>query len=96
MRADGPALERAQLVWQQALEPASPAVRHDRVALALLRAAGLDTATMDHALALGRARLRENPYSSGARAGVIVLERAIAFLGVKPDARVVMSRAAQT
>jgi hypothetical protein len=96
VHADERTLERAQLVWQQALEPVSPLVQHDHVALALLRASDLDSTTMDHALALGRARLRENPHSSGARAGILVLERAIAFLGVKSAAGEVAGTVSQT
>lgn len=61
---------------------------HDRFALALelLRAAHHDAATMAHALSLGRTHVNGHPEDAMARGGVRVLERAIAFLGVKPRA----------
>jgi hypothetical protein len=82
----GRPLERAQLVWQRALESASPPVAHDRFALALdlLRAAHHSPATLLHALTLGTAHLHAHPDDSRARGGVGVLEAAIACLGVKP------------
>lgn len=80
--------ERAQQVWQRALELAGPPSRHDRlgVALELLRAAHHGPATMTHALSLGRTRLHAHPDDARTRAGVAILEEAVAFLGVKPNA----------
>lgn len=80
--------ERAQLVWQRALELAGAPSPHDRlgVALELLRAAHHGPATMSHALSLGRTQLHAHPDDATARAGVAVLAAAVAFLGVKPHA----------
>jgi hypothetical protein len=79
-------LERAQLVWQRAVELVDPVEQHDRfaVALELLRTAHHDPTAMAHALNLGRTHLRDDADDTEARGGVNVLERAIAFLGVKP------------
>jgi hypothetical protein len=78
--------ERAQVVWRRALELVDPLAQHDRFALALdlLRAAHHDPATMAHALTLGRTHLRAHSEDATARAGVTILEAAIAFLGVRP------------
>jgi hypothetical protein len=80
--------ERAQLVWRRALKLAGPPSRHDRfgLALELLRAAHHGPATMAHALNLGRTRLHAHPEDDLARGGVAILEEAIAFLGIKPQA----------
>jgi hypothetical protein len=79
-------LERAPFVWSRALELAGPAEREDlfRLALQLLRSAHHDPATMRHALALGRSWTRLHPADASAASAVGLLERAIAFLGVKP------------
>jgi hypothetical protein len=79
--------ERAQLVWRRALELADPLAQHDRFVLAmdLLRAAHHDSATMTHALSLGRTQLRSNPGDAVALRGVKVLKAAIVLLGVKPS-----------
>jgi hypothetical protein len=78
--------ERAQEVWLRALQLAGPRAVHDRFnnALDLLRAAHHDPATMAHALALGRGRLRDATDDELARTAAGILEAAIAFLGVKP------------
>ena len=78
--------ERAQLVWGRALELADPGAQHDRFAdaLALLRAADHDPATMAHALTLGRTHLRAHAGDALARRGARILEATIAFLGVRP------------
>jgi hypothetical protein len=78
--------ERAQLVWRRALELADPAAQEDRFSLALdlLRAAHQDSATMAHALNLGRTRVRLHPHDAVALSGVTILEAAILLLGVKP------------
>src|SRR5579862_2464423 len=78
--------ERAPLVWARALELAGPSEREDlfRLALELLRSAHHDPATMRHALALGRSWTRLHPADATAASAVGLLERAIAFLGVKP------------
>jgi hypothetical protein len=82
----GRPLERAQLVWQRALEVPGPPAQHDRFALALdlLRAAHHSPATMVHALTLGTNHLHAHPDDARARGGVAVLETAIAFLGARP------------
>lgn len=79
-------LERAQLVWQRALELVDPTEQHDRFALALdlLRTAHHDPATVSHALALGRTHLRSHADDALARSGAGILESAIDFLGVRP------------
>jgi hypothetical protein len=79
-------LERAQLVWQRALELVDPTEQHDRFALALdlLRTAHHDPATVSHALALGRTHLRSHADDARARSGAGILESAIEFLGVRP------------
>ena len=80
--------ERAQLVWRRALDLAGPPSQHDRFGLALdlLRAAGHGPATMAHALTLGRSRVHAHPEDALARGGVAILEEAIAFLGIRPQA----------
>jgi hypothetical protein len=79
-------LERAPYVWSRALELAGPADREDlfRLALQLLRSAHHDPATMRHALALGRSWTRLHPSDTTAAQAVGLLERTIAFLGVRP------------
>lgn len=78
--------ERAQIVWQRALELAGPRAFHDRFAnaLDLLRAAHHDPTTMAHALTLGHTELRRDGDNADARAAAEILEAAIVFLGVKP------------
>jgi len=51
--------------------------------LDLLRAAHHGSATMAHALNLGRTHLAAHPGDAPARGGVAVLEEAIAFVGIK-------------
>jgi hypothetical protein len=79
-------LERAQLVWQRARELVDRVEQHDRfaVALELLRVSHHDPTQMTHALSLAHTHVRAHPGDAVARAGVRILERAIAFLGVKP------------
>lgn len=81
-------LERAQVVWQRALNLAGRLERRDpgELALDLLRAAHHDASTMAHALALGRARLAD-PDDADIAGGVGVLEGAVRFLGTRPDRR---------
>jgi hypothetical protein len=78
-------LEVAQRVWQRSLELAGTG-RHIHLpdqALALSRAAGYDPDTMTHALALGRSRARHPSNDESTRRGVRLLERAVAYLGVR-------------
>jgi hypothetical protein len=78
-------LEVAQRVWQRSLELADPGRRlhlPDQ-ALALARTAGHDPDTMTHALRLGRSRARHPSNDGTTRRGVRLLERAIAYLGVR-------------
>jgi hypothetical protein len=84
----GRSTERAQLVWRRALQLAGPPAQHDRFrfALDLLRAAHHSPATMAHALNLGRTQLHALPDDDRALGGIAVLEEAIAFLGIKPQA----------
>ena len=78
--------ERAQLVWQRALELAGPRSFHDPFAnaLDLLRAAHHDPATMARALRLGHTELRRDSGNAVARAAAEVLEAAMLFIGVNP------------
>jgi hypothetical protein len=78
-------LEVAQRVWQRSLELAGTGRRlhlPDQ-ALALARTAGHDPDTMTHALRLGRSRARHPSNDETTRRGVRLLERAIAYLGVR-------------
>jgi hypothetical protein len=80
-------LQQAQIVWRRALDVSDPVKAHDALAAALelLRSARHDGALLAHALLLGRTRVRDHPQDIKARRGVTVLERGIAFLGVKPE-----------
>jgi hypothetical protein len=80
--------ERAQLVWQRARQLVDPVEQHDRfaVALDLLGTAHHDPTLLAHALTLGRTHLGRHPADIEAQGGVTILERALAFLGVKPIA----------
>jgi hypothetical protein len=79
-------LERAQLVWQRAVELSDPAVHHDPFALALdlLRVAHHDPDTMAHALTLGARKVQADAGDAAAVGATRVLRAAIAFLGLKP------------
>jgi hypothetical protein len=84
-RAHGKGSEVAQRVWQRSLELAGPG-RHLYLpdqALALARTAGHDPDTMTHALRLGRSQARHPSNNDTTRRGVRLLERAIAYLGVR-------------
>jgi len=78
-------LERAQVVWQRALE-LDALERQDlfAVALELLRTAHHHPTAMAHALTLGRNQLRSDADNLDVRGGVDILKRTLAFLGVKP------------
>ena len=82
-----PPLERAQVVWRRAIELGGTLVGHDppEAALDLLRVALHDVSTMAHALALGRTRLRGDTDNTEVAGGVDVLQRAVRFLGARPD-----------
>jgi hypothetical protein len=80
-------LEVAQRVWHRSLELAGTG-RHRHLsdqALALARTAGNDPDTMTHALCLGRSRARHPSNDETTRRGVRLLERAIAYLGVRVE-----------
>jgi hypothetical protein len=81
--------ELAQRVWQRSLELTSAGpgchVRLPDQALTLARAARHDADTMAHALRLGRSRARHPSHDEITRRGVRLLERAIAYLGVKDE-----------
>ena len=85
-RVRGAGSEVAQRVWQRSLELAGPGrdVYLPDQALALARMAGHDPDTMTHALRLGRSRARHPSNDDTTRRGVRLLERAIAYLGVRP------------
>jgi hypothetical protein len=70
-------------VWQRAHELADPAEKRDRsaVTLELLRIADNHPAEMAHALTLGRTHLRGDADDTQARRALMLLERAIEFLG---------------
>jgi hypothetical protein len=83
--ARGERLEVAQRVWQRSLELAGTGRRlhvPDQ-ALALARTAGHDPDTMTHALRLGRSQASHPSSDETTRGGVRLLERAIAYLGVR-------------
>ena len=87
MRAVAEPLERAQVVWAHAIELAgSPSYELFGVILEVLRAAQHDSATVAHALTLGRSRLRIDPTDEAAKRATRLLERTIEFLGVRPAA----------
>jgi hypothetical protein len=77
--------ERAEQVWACAVELAAPP-RSELFGgiLELQRTARHDSATVAHALTLGRSQLRDDPTNEAARRGTRLLQRAIEFLGVKP------------
>ena len=79
-------MEQAQVLWQRALDLVHAVDPDERFAavLELLRAAKHDSTTIAHALAIGRTHLRVDAGDSDATRGVNALERAAAFLGVKP------------
>jgi hypothetical protein len=80
-------LERAQLVWQRAVNLSGPAENDDwfRVVLDLMRTARHGPATMLHALALGRAQQRAHPGDNATRNAVQLLTRAVAWMGKRTD-----------
>ena len=79
-------MERAQAILVRSTDLAAGPGPHDvsAVALHLLRAADHDHTTLDHALHIGRTRLRRDPGSHGARRAVHLLESVIGFLGHRP------------
>jgi hypothetical protein len=79
-------VERAETVLDRSTDLAVNTGPHDMgaVALHLLRAAHHDHATLDHALHIGRTRLRREPASHAAQRAVQLLESVIGFLGPKP------------
>jgi len=79
-------VERAETVLDRSTDLAANTGPHDvsAVALHLLRAAGHDHTTLDHALHIGRTRLRREPASHAAERAVQLLESVIGFLGHKP------------
>jgi hypothetical protein len=82
-----PSLERAQLVWRRARALAHPGEHSEvlSVALDLLRDAGYDSTMLAHGLSLGRTEVRRTDDAEGRRA-ILILERAVNFLGVRPPA----------
>ncbi|HEX2041122.1 MAG TPA: hypothetical protein VHF24_00665 [Acidimicrobiales bacterium] len=54
--------------------------------LELLREARHDGVTLSDALTLGRSHARAHPSDPGAKRGVLMLEKALTFLGVEPRA----------
>ncbi len=79
-------MERAETVLDRSTDLAANHGPHDMGtdALHLLRTAGDDPTTLDHALHIGRTRLRRDPASQAAQRAVQLLESVIAFLGHKP------------
>jgi hypothetical protein len=79
-------VERAETVLDHSTDLAANTGPHDMsaVALHLLRAAHHDNTTLDHALHIGRTRLRRQPASHAAQRAVQLLESVIGFLGPKP------------
>jgi hypothetical protein len=62
-----------------------PLDQHDvlAVVLELLRAAQHDASTVSRALTLGRTCARERPSDVGVERGVLLLEQALAFMGLE-------------
>jgi hypothetical protein len=79
-------VERAETVLDRSIDLAANPGPHDMsaVALHLLRAADHDHTTLDHALHIGRTRVRREPASHAAQRAVQLLESVIGFLGHKP------------
>jgi hypothetical protein len=79
-------VERAETVLDRSTDLAADPGPHDMgaVALHLFRAADHDQTTLDHALHMGRTRLRREPASHAAQSAVQLLESVIGFLGHKP------------
>ena len=79
-------MERAQVVLDRSSALAATAEPQDiaDVAVHLLRAAGHDDTTLNHAVRIGRTRLRREPADHAAGRAVQLLESVIAFLGQKP------------
>jgi hypothetical protein len=74
------------LIWQRAVELAAPFHRREALStvLAALRAAHHDPISLSYAVEIGRRDQRARPGDSRVRAGLSVLEAALAFLGVVP------------
>jgi hypothetical protein len=79
-------VERAETVLDRSTNLAANAGPHDigGVGLHLLRIADHDPTTLDHALHIGRTRVRREPARRAAYRAVELLESVIAFLGHKP------------
>ena len=79
-------MERAETGLDRSTDLAANTGPHDvsAVALHLFRAADHDHTTLDHALHIGRTRLRREPASHAAERAVQLLESVIGFLGHKP------------
>ncbi len=79
-------MERAETVLDRSTDLAANPGAHDigTVALHLLRTADHDPTTLDHALHIGRTRVRRAPASRAAHRAVELLESVIGFLGHKP------------
>ena len=88
-RADGTTrpLERAQLVWRQALRLAGSGRDPEpfEVVRELLRTAHHGPSTLLHALNLGRAQLLADPGDATAQDAVRLLSRTVSWLGSRPD-----------
>jgi hypothetical protein len=72
-------------LWRVATDVGEPLDHHDVLAviLELLRAAHHDVATVSDALTFGRAYVQVHPADVAARRGVLLLEQALAFMGVE-------------
>lgn len=79
-------MERAEAVLDRSTDLAANPGPHDigMVALHLLRTADHDPTTLEHALHVGRRRVRRAPASPAAHHAVELLESVIGFLGHKP------------
>jgi hypothetical protein len=79
-------VERAETVLDRSTNIAAHPGPRDisGVALHLLRTAGHDPTTLDHALHIGRMRVRREPGRRAAHRAVELLESVIGFLGPKP------------
>ena len=79
-------MERAERVLDRSAHlAANPGPRDlSGVALHLLRTADHDPTTLDHALHIGRMRIRREPGRRAAHRAVELLESVIGFLGPKP------------
>ena len=79
-------LERAQQVCEHSNSLAASSTSRDleSITVALLRTAGQDRGTLEHALVLFRSHARDKPADSVGRRGAALMARVGQFLGIDP------------